>query len=128
MAGSKLLVDTRGGALIEGALLMPVLLLATLGAVYFGLEYWYALSLSQATYTAARCRAIDSTKCGSDTAAKSFAASRSWGLSTDNLTFQTASCSNGVSLSGTAQTQIKLLGYLNLSIPLQAQICNYLPP
>jgi Flp pilus assembly protein TadG len=137
MFRTKLSSDMRGSALLEAALLMPVLLLLTLGIVYLGIELWSAVSLSQATYIAARCRAVDSTKCADDTAATSLARSGSFGLNANDLSFQTVACQNGVShsggpalpstvtLSGTDQTRIRILYFLNLSIPLQAKVCYY---
>jgi Flp pilus assembly protein TadG len=133
----KIIAEEHGGALLEGALLMPVLLLLTLGIVYFDLEYWAALSLNQATFTAARCRAVDATKCPSDAAARTLATNSASTVNSGNPTFRIVSCANRVTqssgptlpatvtLAGSDQTSIRIMPYFNLTLPLQSNMCFY---
>ena len=60
---SQLAFDIDGGVIVEFALALPVLLLFLFGIISMGLLFWTNIQLSQATYAAARCGALNQTTC-----------------------------------------------------------------
>ena len=70
-----LFANRDGGAAVEFALGMPVLLLAMLGVVEFGRLLWTQNALHYAVQEAARCMTFDTTTCNNTTNTQTFAAS-----------------------------------------------------
>ena len=70
----------RGAALIEYALILPVMLLFVLGIMDGGRLLWTYTTLYRAAEAAARCAAINTTDCGTAAQIQSRATSEAWGL------------------------------------------------
>jgi Flp pilus assembly protein TadG len=93
-----LIISARGGAAaIEYALLLPVLLLFVLGIADVGRLLWTQVTLDRAVETAARCSAVDKSKCLTIAQTQSYAAGQAQplhGISSSNFTVcSDASCS-----------------------------------
>ena len=94
-------VGTAGTVAVEYAIVLPVLLLLTLGAMDIARLLWTNITLARATEAAARCGAVSAATCPT-TSLAGYAAGQAWGLraiSADNFTASTPSC--GVQVVGT---------------------------
>lgn len=78
-----LLAGSRGTVLVEFAILGPVLLLVTLGAMYLGLILWAQGALQAVAADAARCGAIKGTACTGSNSVQSYIQTdaATWGVS-----------------------------------------------
>jgi Flp pilus assembly protein TadG len=86
--------DRRGATAVEMALTMPAFLMLTVGCLEYGMAAYTQLSLQHGVESAARCAAINTTRCGSPSATQSYAASQSYGLSPPVSTFNVAMASD----------------------------------
>lgn len=69
-----------GTIAIEYGLILPVLLLLTLGIMDIGRLLWTYITLTRATEAAARCAAVNTTLCGTSSAVQDYAVQQAWGL------------------------------------------------
>ena len=69
---------TAGTVAIEYAMVLPVMLLFTLGTMDAARLLWTYITLSEATESAARCGAVNGPACAAGVAA--YAATQAWGL------------------------------------------------
>lgn len=70
----------RGNVAIEYALILPVLLVFTLGIMDTGRLLWAVATLNRAAEAAARCAAINTTDCGTTAQIQTRAVAEAWGL------------------------------------------------
>lgn len=91
----------EGGAAIETALVLPVLVALVLGLIDFARLVWSQATLDYAVQAAARCGAVDSTTCGTFAQIKSYAMDKAAGLdvAADDFSVATAAC--GVEVTAT---------------------------
>lgn len=69
-----------GTIAIEYGLILPVLLLLTLGIMDIGRLLWTYITLTRAAEAAARCAAVNTTLCGTSSAVQDYAVQQAWGL------------------------------------------------
>jgi len=118
---ARLLRQSGGGAAVEFALAVPVLMAALLGVVEIGRMLWEQNALHYAVEEAARCMTIDTTVCSSTSATQSFAASASGvTFATSVFTPLTVACGNQVTASYPFQF---LTSLVNFSVTLTASSC-----
>jgi len=67
--------------------MLPVLLLFILGIMDTGRFLWTYTTLSRAVQAAARCAAVNTTKCSTDAQIQSSAVAEAWGLSVNPSNF-----------------------------------------
>jgi Flp pilus assembly protein TadG len=122
--------DVRGGAVIEVALTITVLVIFLFGIIEFGFAMWLQNALDYSVAEAARCATINATVCGNSDQIKSYAASQS-GFGFDPSVFTVTNpatvpsppqCSNGNQVSARYPMTITI-PTLTFSITLVAQAC-----
>jgi len=69
-----------GTVAIEYGLILPFLLLFTLGIMDSGRLLWTQITLSRAADAAARCGAVDQTTCPAAAGIQTYAVAQAWGL------------------------------------------------
>ena len=138
--------DTRGAALVEAALTMPLFLLLTFGIVPGGLLFWTWLGLQHAVDMAARCTSVNdaaintgftSSLCFSGTSItkstiQAYAADNAWGINipSSNFTVHLAgdspatTCSTGIPGNRVSVTNYNfdLINYI-FKVKLSATAC-----
>jgi Flp pilus assembly protein TadG len=125
--------DRRGSSVTEFALVLPVFLFLTLGAIYLSVLMYAMSNLHQATEAAARWASIQVTVSGTPptpptpTTVTTYAASRYTGPNVSatftyaNVSTPTAAnCGNLVTASGSFRL---LTGLSTLTVPVGAQAC-----
>jgi Flp pilus assembly protein TadG len=93
------LSDTRGTAFLDFSLVLPLLLILTLGVMDFGRLFWTKMTMSRAASAAARCFAMNSNTCPSADTAQTYASQQAWG--TSNVTFNAATAACGAQVTAT---------------------------
>jgi Flp pilus assembly protein TadG len=108
VAFRRLAACRDGGTAVETAIVLPVLMLAIVGAIMEGWMLYSTNMLFFAVESAARCAAVNTTTCGGTTPAKQIAAiqayavAQSWGLNVTTASFQvTTGNTCGVKVTGT---------------------------
>src|ERR1700733_9378806 len=91
--------DCRGGAAVEMTLILPILVMMVFGIIELGRLAWAETVLHYAVAETARCRAIDTTTCGTDALAKSYAANLAYFMSLTSADFTVSTCTGGKQLS-----------------------------
>jgi len=79
--------DIAGAVAIEYAIILPVLLLALLGAMDLGRLFWSYATIANAAQTAARCFAIKAAACQTAAATQSYAATQAYGITINASAF-----------------------------------------
>jgi Flp pilus assembly protein TadG len=106
---SKETSHIKGTVAIEYGLILPMLLLFTLGLMDTGRLLWTYITLSRATEAAARCGAVanaNSTNCTSSASIQSYAAAQAWGINdvtSAMFTVTTPACGEQVQATYTFQ-------------------------
>jgi Flp pilus assembly protein TadG len=115
----------RGAAVVEFAIILPILLLCVLGLIEFARVIWTQTTLDYAVQAAARCAAIDSVTCGTDVAIQNYAASKAPGLSFSDptSTFGVTRPLCGVQVTASLPFDFLLPGLLPYSQTLSARAC-----
>ncbi len=96
--------DASGSAAVEAAFALPVLFAFGFGIVETGRAMWIQNSLKYAVEAAARCAAIDTINCNTDTKIQTVAKNAAAGLtvpSTSYVVDGTAACGKKVSVAYT---------------------------
>jgi Flp pilus assembly protein TadG len=91
-----------GAAAVEYGLLLPALLLFSLGLIDVGRLLWTQATLDRSVVAAARCATVDTKyNCASAAQIQAYAADQAFGLSIDPSAFAvaTAACGNQVTVS-----------------------------
>ena len=93
--------DRGGTVAIEYALILPVMLLFILGIMDVGRLLWSYTTLYRASEAAARCAAINTIDCGTETMIKNRAVAEAWGLTINPSVFTVTAPSCGVQVQAT---------------------------
>ena len=115
--------DQRGVTAVEFALTVPVFV-ALIWAIMDGaMLLWTQLGLQHGAEMAARCAAVNTTLCGTDTNIKSYAAQQAYGLGVTSSAYSvsTATCGKTISASYTYTLVSTYLGVP--SVALTARSC-----
>lgn len=125
-AGRSLLRDTSGAAAAEFALVLPILILVTLGTINGSFMLYAYARLHYAAEDAARCRAVKTAVCSDDATTAAYAMSRLAGpLVSPSFARSTALCGNTV--TGTATFKVST-GLTTTPITMQARACYPMQP
>lgn len=93
----RLLRDTAGASAAEFTLILPILILLTLGVINVGIMLHAYVGLHYAAEDAARCRAVKTTVCTDNATTATYALTRYTGISSaPTFTRTTAGCGNTV--------------------------------
>jgi Flp pilus assembly pilin Flp len=114
--------DERGTTAIEFALVSPLFVILTVGAVFLCLAIFTALSLRFAVKDGARCASVRTTQCSDTATTIAYTQSRYKGPGTmPNFTYDPAAAC-GRSVSGSINYVI-YLGVKEITVPLTATAC-----
>jgi len=122
--------DVRGGAVVEVALTIMVLVIFMFGIIEFGFAMWLQNALDYSVAEAARCATVNATVCGTVSQVQNYAAGQS-GYNFDPSVFTVTSsstvpsptqCPHGNQISASYPMTITI-PTLAFSITLQAQAC-----
>lgn len=115
--------STEGATAVEVAILAPVFVMLLFGILEGGLALWTQVGLQYGVEAAARCAAVDSTRCGNASAVAGYAAQQTFGLSVpaSDFTVTTPACGDQVQASYTYQFVTLFFG--TPSVTLKAQSC-----
>jgi Flp pilus assembly protein TadG len=115
--------DQRGAAAVEFALTVAAFLALVFAIVDGGLLLWTQLGLQHGAEMAARCAAVNTTACGTDTNIASYAAAQAYGLGVSSSVYSvsTAACGKTVTASYTYTLYSSYLGVP--SVALTAKAC-----
>lgn len=109
-----------GHVAVEFALILPALAMVIVGTVYAGLVMYSVAGLHAAVVAGARCFSVDSTQCGSTSAAQTYAQGQYYGVNSPAFTASVASCGHEVSATVTLTFDI---GMASWNIPISATSC-----
>jgi Flp pilus assembly protein TadG len=96
---SRIISSKRGATALEYGLVLPVLMLLTLGIIDVGRLMWVYNSLFRTISAAARCASIDSSRCSTSSQIQTYAAAGAWGMTIPASTFKVTYPSCGVQVS-----------------------------
>jgi Flp pilus assembly protein TadG len=124
MASSRKLLDSThnaGSVAIEYGLILPAMLLFTLGLMDAGRLLWTNITLTRATEAAARCGAVNVATCSTAAAIQTYAVAQAWGLgdvTTSNFTPNAAAtCGVQVAANYTFQFLVPWFPQFSASAP-----------
>jgi len=122
----RVLADHSGATAAEFALILPALIVLSLGTINGSFMLYAYARLQYAAQDAARCRAVKTTVCTDDAATSTYALSRLAGpLSSPSFTRTTGGCGNTV--QGTA-TFVAHTGLTATPITMSARACYPMQP
>lgn len=118
------IADQSGSSAAEFVLVLPLLLLLTIGTIYLTFMLQAASSLHFAVQDAARCRAVKTLVCTNQTTTEAYAATRYSGPGLTSLTFTSpaAAVACGYQVSGAGSFSLRT-GLMTLAVPLNATAC-----
>lgn len=119
----QILRSRRGSIAIEYALLLPALMLFTIGIMEVGRLLWTQTTLDRAVEAAARCRAVDTATCGDDGNAADYAAAQAFGLKIDADAFTMSDAACGKSVSATFTYKFLVPWVTPTDMELHANAC-----
>jgi Flp pilus assembly protein TadG len=120
-AFSRLWRSERGAVATELVLVLPILIMLTIGVINASFMLFTTATIHFATQDAARWCMINASTCTSNTV-NTYATARYPGLATANFIVDTAQCA-GAQVSGTA-TYTFVTGLASISVPLSATACR----
>lgn len=84
----------RGSVAVEYGIILPVLLMLTLGIIDMGRLIWTQTTLDRAVEAAARCGAVNAIECGTVAQLQSYAVGEAYGLTiqASDFTVSTEAC------------------------------------
>lgn len=94
-------VRGRGNVAIEYGLILPVLIIFTVGIMDTGRLLWSAATLNRAAEAAARCAAINTTDCGTTAQIQTRAVAEAWGLTIAASAFTITKPACGIQVAAT---------------------------
>ena len=122
----RLLLDRSGAAAAEFALILPVMIILTLGTINVSFMVYAYTRLHYAAADAARCRAVKTGICSDAATTTAYALSRLAGpLVSPSFAWSNALCGNTV--TGTATFNVST-GLTTTPITMQARACYPLQP
>jgi len=115
----------EGASAVEFALVLPILLMLTLGAIGATIMLYSVVSLHYAVEDAARCVSVKTLVCTSQATMRTYAANRYKGPTLASLTFNltpatAANCGNRVVGTGTLAFTT---GIATVNLPISASSC-----
>jgi Flp pilus assembly protein TadG len=123
--------DCDGTVAIEYALIIPAMLLFTLGIMDTGRLLWTYTTLYQAAEAGARCAAVDSVNCATTSQVQNYAVDQAWGLSIAASAFTVTNPTCGMQVSATYTFQFVIPWFFGTApygsantIPLSATACD----
>ena|SRR5579863_1681151 len=125
MSSRKILPEfthSAGSVAIEYGLILPVMLLFTLGIMDAGRLLWTNITLTRATEAAARCYAVNSSTCSAG-AVPAYAASQAWGINdiaASNFQASTPACGMQVQATYTFQFLVPWFPQFSAAAPFGA--------
>lgn len=111
-----------GTAAIEFALVLPVLLLFTLGLIDVGRLLWTQTTLDRAVQAAARCAAVNSATCGTTAHVQSYAVTQAYGLSINSSAFTVTSGTGNICVNATMVYHL-IIPWVDDTLNLSANAC-----
>lgn len=116
-------LDDRAVSSLEFALVLPAFLMITIGGLHLSMLGFTAASLHFATEDAARCGAIQTTRCTSTATTQTHALSKFRNITGATATFTAASgLTCGYRVQGSVTYTLKT-GVASMTVPLSATAC-----
>ena len=116
-----------GSVAVEMAIIVPVVLLFTVGLMEFGRAIWIQATLDYAVQSAARCGAVNAAVCGNASQTQAYAVTRAAGLTLNLSTFTVATSACGMQVTANLPFQFAAPGLLPYDITLTASACYPTP-
>jgi Flp pilus assembly protein TadG len=118
----QLAASTTGSAVVEFAMIAPIMIMMVIGGIYMSMLGYTANSLHFAVEAAARCASVNTTVCTNATTTQAFASSRFVNLGGDPVTFTytTPTCGKQVEA---AMVFVLNTGISQYRVPLNATAC-----
>lgn len=113
----------RGTAVIEFAIILPILLLCVLGLIEFGRAIWTQATLDYAVQAAARCAAVDPLTCGTAAQTQQYATTKAPGLSLPASAFTVTNPACGVEVAASLAFDFLVPELLPYSQTFNARAC-----
>lgn len=113
---------TRGAAAVEFALVVPLVLLFTVGIIDVGRLLWTQTTLDRAVQAAARCAAVDTTTCGSTTSIKNYAVTQAYGMTVDSSAFSVSTGTSNICVQASLAFQL-IIPWVGDTVNLAAKSC-----
>jgi Flp pilus assembly protein TadG len=112
-----------GNVSVDAALGLPILLMFLFGITEVSRAMWIQNNIQQAVEDAARCAAVNSTICGSETAIKAYAVTKTYqySVAASNFTYSTPAC--GKEVSATVPFTSVATGIVGIELNLTAKSC-----
>ena len=122
--------DVRGGAVVEIALTIMVLVIFLFGIIQFGFAMWLQNALDYSVAEAARCATVNATVCGTSSQIQNYAAAQSgfdfapsvFTVTKPATVPSSPQCPNGNQVSALYPMTITIPTFA-FSVTLQAQAC-----
>lgn len=89
----------NGAVAVESAILLPVFFLFLLGLIDFSRAIWTQAVLNYAVQSAARCAAVDATRCATLAQVQSYAVSKAIGIAVSASAFTVTAASCGIKVT-----------------------------
>jgi Flp pilus assembly protein TadG len=105
-----------GSAAIEYALILPAVLMVIFGLMDTGRLLWSYTTLSRAVEAAARCAAINTTRCGTASQIQTFATAEAWGMTIAASAFAVTTETCGIKVTGSFPFEFVMPGF-NVVVP-----------
>ncbi|MFZ2466851.1 TadE/TadG family type IV pilus assembly protein [Parvibaculum sedimenti] len=115
-------LGTSGAAAIEFALVVPLVLLFTIGIVDVGRLLWTQTTLDRAVQAAARCAAVNTTTCGSATSIKNYAVTQAYGMNIDSSAFTVSTGTSDICVYASLTFQL-IIPWVGDTVNLAAKSC-----
>jgi Flp pilus assembly protein TadG len=116
----RFLACDQGATAVEFALVAPAFLALVLGGLSLCVLLYSNVSLQDAAEQGARCFSVDTSTCGSASAAQTYAKGFYYGVGAPTFTASTPACGHQVAATVTLELAAVLT---NLSVPLTASAC-----
>lgn len=114
---------STGSVAVEMAIILPVVLLFTVGLMDFGRALWTQATLDYAVQSAARCGAVNLALCGNASQTQTYAVARAVGLTLNLSTFTVTTPACGMQVTASLPFQFAAPGLLPYAITLTASAC-----
>lgn len=113
----------RGSVAVEYGIILPALLMLTLGIVDMGRLIWTQTTLDRAVEAAARCGAINEIQCGTAAQVQSYAVGEAYGLTVETSAFTVSTQACGVEVVANYAFQLVIPWVARTELPLKATAC-----
>jgi Flp pilus assembly protein TadG len=113
-----------GTALVEYALVLPVLLMLVFGVMQLGAMAWTQAAISYAVQEAARCAAVRPDLCGDAGSVQTYAAAQTLGLAIPAKDFQVTQTTCGWDVKATVDYRLDVPAFNAMGANLTAEVCH----